>query len=169
LSQPKTPKTPTPPTPPSPSEAAEQIRLASALDAAGLVWSATANGGPRSSRAGAALKKSGVKAGLPDCLIFTPAQGAPQGCAIELKRTKPNKGRLSPAQVIWLSELNRVGFIARVAYGSNHALELLRELGYELPTPPPITSQQTQTQQRSPAHDTPPPSRHHHKAMPSKR
>jgi len=155
-------RTQTTPRPAAPTEAAEQIRLAGALDAAGLVWSATANGGPRSSRAGAALKKSGVKAGLPDVLIFTPAPGAPQGCAVELKRAKPNKGRLSPDQVIWLSELNRVGFVALCAYGSDEALEALKGLGYDIPTPPPLTSQDT----RSRLNDTPPASRHSLKTVP---
>ena len=164
MSPPKTPP------PPSPLESAEQEALAHQLDKAGLLWSATANGGRRDKRTAAGLKRQGVKAGLPDVLIFSATPQAPRGAAVELKRQAPNKGRLSPAQVIWLDELTREGIAALVAYGAHHALDQLKELGYEVESIAPLTTARERPQdtatpqppQRSPRDDTPPPSRHKH-------
>lgn len=156
--------------PPAPLESAEQEALAQALDKAGLLWSATANGGRRDKRTAAGLKRQGVKAGLPDVLIFTATAQAPRGAAVELKRQAPNKGRLSPAQVVWLDELSRERIAAFVAYGAHHALDQLKELGYEVESIAPLTTERERPQdtpnatpqppQRSPRDDSPPPSRH---------
>lgn len=177
----KTPKTKTP----SPLESEEQEALAAALDQAGLLWSSTANGGRRDKRTAASLKRQGLKPGVPDVIIFTAAPGAPRGAAVELKRAAPNKGRLSPDQVVWLEELAREGWAALTCYGAADAVAQLRRKGYNIPTPPPVeakaqarareraqartraTSQDTP--RRSPRDDTPPPSRHAAKALPRKR
>lgn len=182
----KTPKTPKTTPPPSPLESEEQEALAQALDQAGLLWSSTANGGRRDKRTAASLKRQGLKPGVPDLLIFSSTPQAPRGAAVELKRAPPNKGRLSPDQVVWLEELAREGWAALTCYGAADAVAQLREAGYNIPTPPPVeakaqarareraqartraTSQDT-PRPRSPRDDTPPPSRHAAKALPRKR
>lgn len=147
------------------TEAQEQQRLAQALDTAGYLWTATANGGKRSASSGAALKASGVKAGVPDVLVFSPTVQAPQGAAVELKRIRPRKGRTSAEQRIWIERLNAAGIRAAVCYGAADAVDYLRGLGYCLelalepePTTPP---------QETPDHV--PPSRHSRAALSRKR
>ena len=117
-----------------PTEADIQRDLAKVLDDANLLWTATANGGKRDKRTAAALKAQGLKPGVPDVLIFTPPpSGIGCGMAIELKRDSgqgKQRGRLSPHQRIWLEELRALGWRAEVAYGYDHALEILRGAGY---------------------------------------
>jgi hypothetical protein len=121
-----------------PSEADIQKELAKILDQAHLLWTATANGGKRDKRTAAALKAQGLKPGVPDVLIFTPPpSGIGIGLAIELKREAgygKQRGRLSPHQRIWLEELRALGWRAEVAYGLDHALEILRGAGYNIPS-----------------------------------
>lgn len=113
-----------------------QEQLAKYLDSMGLLWTATANGGVRAKAAAAALKRGGVKAGVPDVLIFTPPpSGVGVGLAIELKRPREGarpKGRISDHQRIWLEALRATGWRAEVAYGYDHALEILTAAGYVL-------------------------------------
>jgi hypothetical protein len=125
------------PRPPSQqTESDIQKALAEVLDHASLLWTATANGGKRDKRTAASLKAQGLKPGVPDILIFSPPpSGIGCGMAIELKRPRHGgkaKGRLSAHQRIWLEELRALGWRAEVAYGYDHALEILRGAGYEL-------------------------------------
>ena len=53
-----------------PSEAQEQEQLCKWLSAKNITYFAVPNGGLRSKRTGAQLKKQGVKAGVPDLLII---------------------------------------------------------------------------------------------------
>jgi hypothetical protein len=114
-----------------------QCELAKHLDALGVLWTATANGGKRDARTAASLKRSGVKRGVPDILIFTPPpSGIGAGLAIELKRGNQDsrrRGSLSEHQRIWLESLRALGWRAEVAYGLDHALEILTQAGYTLP------------------------------------
>jgi len=113
-----------------------QCELAKILNSSGLLWTATANGGKRDARTASALKKSGVKAGVPDILIFsTPPSGVGCGLAIEMKRArqgKKPKGRISENQRIWLEQLRAAGWRAEVAYGLDHAIEIIEGAGYIL-------------------------------------
>lgn len=128
----------------TPSEAEIQKSLARRLDQAHLLWTATANGGKRDKRTAATLRAQGVKPGVPDILIFTPPpSGVGIGLAIELKRPTTRgkqRGRLSPHQRIWLEELRALGWRAEVAYGLDHALEILRGAGYDIDPPREETS-----------------------------
>lgn len=154
------------------SEQEEQERLAAALDASGLLWTATANGGRRSMSTGLALKRSGVKPGVPDILIFTPSPLAPQGAAIELKRVYPTRGAASPQQVAYIERLNAAGINAAVAWGAEGARDQLIAWGYNIaplsPLPPlsleaPDLDTPTTTTKRpakTPKRPAPPPSRH---------
>lgn len=125
-----------PSAPRQPTEADIQKTLVSYLDHANLLWTATANGGKRDKRTAAGLKAQGVKAGVPDILIFTPPPtGVGSGLALELKRDAGygrQRGRLSTHQRIWLEELRALGWRAEVVYGLDHALEILRSCGYDL-------------------------------------
>ena len=66
------------------TEDALQIATARLLDSTGLVWTHVPNGGLRNKIVAAKLKRMGVKAGVPDVLIFNPA-AENCGVAIELK------------------------------------------------------------------------------------
>lgn len=112
------------------NESWHQTALARYLDGAGLVWCHVPNGGRRGAREAAELKLAGVKAGVPDVLIFTPAVNAPKGVALELKSTS---GHLAPEQREWLSRLSGLGWATLVAYGYEDALAQLKALGYEVP------------------------------------
>ena len=137
--------TPTPPgrhpTPPKPAggalaampEAFEQASLAARLDAAGLVWCHVANEGHRIKATAAGLARAGVKAGVPDVLIFSSTPLAPRGAAIELKRTTGRPSDVTPHQRAWLAQLEREGWRVGWARGCAHAVELLQGWGYLLP------------------------------------
>ena len=117
------------------SEQKHQEWLAQWLDAKGIVWWHTPNEGKRNVRQGTKLKRGGMKAGVPDVIIITPAPNAPwaRGVAIELKKPKGKKsakGRLTPAQRNWLCWLERDGWSTCVAYGWKEAVEWLERLGY---------------------------------------
>ncbi len=120
----------------APSEADIQKALVKIIDQARLLWTATANGGKRDKRTAASLKAQGVKAGVPDILIFTPPpSGVGMGLALELKRPQgfgKARGRVSAHQRVWLEELRAIGWRAEVAYGYDHAIEILKSSGYDL-------------------------------------
>lgn len=124
------------------AEDAEQYLLASALDAAGLLWAHPPNGGGRSAREGAEFQALGVKPGVPDILVFARPVTRPwvAGAAIELKaperRTKSNPtSGTSAAQRDWLSALALEGWATTVAYSAAEALSWLTAVGYRLEAP----------------------------------
>lgn len=80
-----------------------QISVAKLLDAYGFVWFHAANERKTSPAAGRKLKEKGVKAGVPDCIIFVGGQTF----FIELK-VIPNK--LSDTQEAWRTKLWHEGF-----------------------------------------------------------
>lgn len=87
------------------------------------------NGGWRSPVEAAIMKGLGVKAGVPDMLIFAPPPRRPElrGVAVELKRPG---GRLTADQASWIDELKCWGWEAFVAFGWDEARERLEELGF---------------------------------------
>lgn len=85
----------------------------------GVQWTATANGGKRDARTGAMLKLSGVKAGVPDILLWH--KGA--SFALELKA---DNGRLSESQHEFLEGLKNAGVYTCVALGLDQALKALK-------------------------------------------
>lgn len=101
------------------------------LDELGLLWAHPPNealqrGGPVY---GCFLVGQGVKAGLPDCLIFTPAPARPEarGVALELKTVR---GTLSDDQKRWLAALEREGWVTAAPRGTHALLDALRGLGW---------------------------------------
>ena len=70
------------------------------------------NGGKRNAREAAKFKRMGVRAGIPDLLIFNPS-GHYNGLAIELK---VKGGKVRPSQKEALERLNRLGWCTKVVY-----------------------------------------------------
>lgn len=79
------------------------------------------NGGKRDTKTAIALKRQGVKAGVPD-LHLPVARGAYHGLYIELK-VGDNKATVSQKQ--WLRRLNDEGYLAVVCYGWQEAAECI--------------------------------------------
>lgn len=120
---------------PVPSEDQEQRKLAQWLDLHKILWAHIPNGGHRNKIVAAKLKGQGVKAGVPDILIFDippklESRGVQvfPGIAIELKRTKG--GTVSPEQKQWLEALQNRGWMVHVARGADDAIKYLEELGF---------------------------------------
>lgn len=81
------------------------------------------NGGKRDTKTAIALKRQGVKAGVPD-LHLPVARGAYHGLYIELK-VGDNKATVLQKQ--WLRRLNNEGYLAVVCYGWQAAAERIVE------------------------------------------
>lgn len=113
-----------------PTEAQDQAKLAAWLDARGILYSATANGGVRHIRTATSLKAQGVKKGLPDIFVYDPPPNRPGkvGFALELKRAVG--GALSPEQHRWLVDLAERGWVAKVCEGYSDAVAELEGAGY---------------------------------------
>lgn len=93
------------------------------LDSLGLVWCHVPNEGKRSPVAGRIAKEKGLKAGVPDCLIFD-STGEYKGLAIELKveNRKPTESQLE-----WKAKLISRGWAWEVAYNIDQVISLIRE------------------------------------------
>lgn len=100
------------------------------LNVWGVLYTHVPNGGSRSgAREGAKLKRLGLKAGVPDYLIFdVPKRLEARGIAIEMKRRKG--GATSQAQQQWIADLRDRGWLAKVCRGADDAIAWLRSLGY---------------------------------------
>lgn len=81
------------------------------------------NGGKRGKAEAARFKAAGVKAGIPDLFLPVP-RGKYAGLFIELKK---QGGRLSINQKIWINNLERQGYCARVCYGWEQAAETIQK------------------------------------------
>lgn len=111
-----------------PLEKDEQRALAKYLNGLGVLWCASMNGVHMSMRRAAMMKSQGMKAGVPDIMIYTPAQtsdGRYVGVAIELKRRKG--GVVSDLQDTWLQNLRACGWLAFVALGADDAIGRLQK------------------------------------------
>jgi hypothetical protein len=115
----------------APSERTEQLALARWLDLTGALWCHVGNERKCSPMQGAMLKALGVKAGIPDVLIFTPPPKAswPVGIAIELK-SKSKSARVSDGQRSWLERLSACDWLTFVCHGADEAIRNLERLGY---------------------------------------
>lgn len=79
------------------------------------------NGGKRDARTATALKRQGVKPGVPD-LHLPVARGKYHGLYIELK---VGKNKATALQKEWIEELTKQGYLAVVCYGWQTAAEQL--------------------------------------------
>jgi len=81
------------------------------------------NGGQRNKTTAIALKRQGVKAGVPD-LMLPVARAGYHGLYIELKKEdKTNKPTALQKQ--WLGDLQQQGYFATVCYGYDDAVKTL--------------------------------------------
>ena len=81
------------------------------------------NGGKRAIKTAVALKKQGVKRGVPD-MCLPVSRGGYHGLYIELKRQKG--GVVSETQKSWIAALNTQGYKAIVCHGAEEAIEQIR-------------------------------------------
>lgn len=81
------------------------------------------NGGKRAIKTAVALKKQGVKRGVPD-MCLPVSRGGYHGLYIELKRQKG--GTVSDEQREWIAALNTQGYKAIVCHGAEEAIEQIR-------------------------------------------
>ena len=89
------------------------------------------NGGKRYAATAARLKRTGVKAGVPD-MCLPVARGRWHALYIELKRR--TGGAISKAQEEWQAALNDTGNLAVVCYGWEDAREVIENyVQYEGP------------------------------------
>lgn len=114
-----------------PSESHEMKCLARYLDARGFLWLHVPNEGKRDPRYAARLKAEGVKAGVPDVLIFKPCYGGIPvrtqcGLAIELKALDGDKP--TDAQFEWLAKLNLAGWECGWCRGHVKAIEMVERV-----------------------------------------
>lgn len=125
-----------------PTEHQEQVMLCQWLDAHRILYCAVPNGGSRHMLEAKKMKRAGVKAGVPDILIFSESEtwptkygiekrNHPRGVAIELKRR--GKSRATLLQHAWLQSLAKCMWLGRICYGADEAIEWLRELGFGQP------------------------------------
>lgn len=106
----------------SPLEAVEQGALVRWLRDEGIPFHSIPNSGAANKTRGAALKREGLVAGVPDMFIYP----GPVVLAVEMKRSNGRLGDLRPEQVEWLAFLARYGGVeAGVAFGFAAAKELV--------------------------------------------
>lgn len=139
------------------SEETEQQIVATWLRYKHYLFSATANGVRTGWKQAVRLKRTGLVAGLPDLLIFERPIIHIDGCAyqrhrfrtkrpdyldgdlcdceasagvaIEMKREGSSPSRVSFAQKGWIEELEKRGWLCKVARGAREAITWLEGLG----------------------------------------
>ena len=79
------------------------------------------NEGKRSARAGADLKRQGLKSGVPDIFLPVP-RGEYHGLFIELKY---GKNKATKVQALWLDRLKSLGYQAVVSNGWENAARII--------------------------------------------
>ena len=82
------------------------------------------NEGKRSVRGGAAMKRQGLRAGVPDICLPVPRGGC-HGLYIELKRE--HGGRISAEQTEWMERLTAQGYQASLCHGWRAAAEAIEQ------------------------------------------
>lgn len=118
----------------NPAEYEEQVKLAEYLDMKGYLWCHVPNGGKRNPITGKKLKRQGVKPGVPDVLIFASPMDRQLGvkslksAAIELKRQNGSMSDLRDTQREWLINLQKKGWLTKVAFGADEAIDWLEGL-----------------------------------------
>ena len=112
---------------PSRPEEDEQRAVAQYLDMRrDLVWCHVPNGGARHAAEGGKLKAQGVKAGVPDILVFNATKEGHVGTAIELKRR--DGGKTTIVQIEWLCNLKNNRWATALCHGSDEAIDVLKRL-----------------------------------------
>lgn len=113
-----------------PTEDQEQKTVVQWLEWNKITYHHSPNGGVRHITTARRLKAQGTKAGFPDLIILDqpPAMTGCHSTAIEMKRSKG--GRPSPEQLEWIEKLAARGWYTAICNGADHAIDLLKRLGY---------------------------------------
>jgi hypothetical protein len=99
------------------------VDLLTIYEARGLLtYCHVPNGGVRSKAEAGVLRATGVRAGLPDLLVWTRSSGF----AIELKS---GAGKLSPAQIAWHATVTSLGHRVYVCRSVDDVEQVLRAEG----------------------------------------
>jgi len=109
-----------------PFEEDEQATVCSFLDILKLDYCAVPNGGFRHKKTAVSMKRTGVKAGIPDILIFSRPKDNSAGVAIEMKRLKG--GRVTPEQEAWHTKLRGHGWKVFVCRGAGAAIDCIKRV-----------------------------------------
>lgn len=88
----------------------------------GMVWFHVPNGGLRSKREAALLKAMGVRAGVADLILF-------HGGKLYALEIKAPGGRVTEAQLQFLSDIDRAGAFTALPVGLDAALATLESWG----------------------------------------
>lgn len=102
-------------------ELSEQIAVVEYCDLKCIPVVHVTNEGKRSQAMGALLRRAGLRKGFPDLFIPVPNKDK-HGLFIELK---VGKNKPTTDQKIWLELLNKNGYLAKVCYGFNEAIETI--------------------------------------------
>lgn len=116
-------------------ELEQQAQVVRLLDEFGYKFCAVPNGHVRTARQQIQAKQEGMKAGIPDLLIFTPPPALygkvyATGVALEMKRATAKSGDLRTNQRKWLRDLSTLGWVPVCGYGAADAIAMLQSLGY---------------------------------------
>lgn len=106
------------------TEAGEQRAVIEYCDYAGIEIVHVANEGKRSARYGAELRRLGLRKGFPDLFIPKARKGF-HGLFLELKRDP--KSRPTQEQKTWIEKLNASGYFAKVCYGADEAIGVIKK------------------------------------------
>ena len=125
----------------SPLEHDEQCLLVGQLRRKKIAHHSIPNGGNRSLKTAATLKREGMMAGVPDLYVVDRPTLPPHSdlftgypLAIELKRSNGRPSNVSVKQKKWLKRLDSQGWLAVVCYGHLAALTLMELAGYDVQT-----------------------------------
>ncbi|MEH6641414.1 VRR-NUC domain-containing protein [Vreelandella glaciei] len=91
------------------------------------------NGGVRSYKTAAAMKRQGAKSGVSD-LVVMDARGGWHGLYMEFKASPPHTAALADSQHDWLEKAEERGYCAVLAVGLEEAKAVLREYAALQPT-----------------------------------
>jgi len=112
-------------------EDALQAQVADYLDLCGLLWCHPPNGGKRGLIEACRLKRLGVRAGVPDLLIFerwqsTDPETGGEGFGVALELKSPT-GRATSEQRAWLDSLQARGWRVGICRTFDEARKLIDE------------------------------------------
>ena len=113
-----------------PLESEEQANFCDYLDSLGIIYTSTQNGAVLGGKNRFAqmkkLKRTGLKSGFPDLIIFTNNKSKTADVLfIEMKRQK--LGVISPQQKEWINRLDNAGYSVGVAKGCESAKTILHK------------------------------------------
>lgn len=115
-----------------PTEEQECRELVKWLQLRGICFTHVPLGGYRTKAEAGIFRAMGVSAGIPDYLIFDrpPNKKHYVGVALEMKRARPARSRITGDQRAWLKTLALRGWYCIVGYGCHEAIQDLMDLGY---------------------------------------